>query len=540
VIEDVSAGVESGEEVLVRGGRTFAVTRLDSDAWITAFSDDGTVDTSWATSGKRLVPMAGTSSTVEDALIDGAGRIVIAGTASTASTTKMQMVRVGPTGTLDTAFAGDGTFDAVTQSSGPTSVSRRGNGYVLTGGLENSLVVAAVRRDGTRVTAFAKNGVRRVPIVTESAITVRDVSVEPSGQVVAVAETTTPRGDREITLLRYRKNGTPDPTFGQRGIATTAIRGSDLLPDAVRRDAVGRYLVSFVIDDGTRHFTALARFTPTGRPDSTFGPDGRRILVPDLLDTSAQTRFALDDVGRAVVATQRNDDEVLVARVRANGTLDPTFGEGGAIIIDRSLSSAWNLRQIAVLTTGRIALADMGARRIVHLRSDGSLDLGYALGGARDMALDGSFADAAVAFGANGDLVAVASELSTDTRIARLTSDASLDASFGTAGILTIPAAPTSSPQVTRAVLRNDGSVVFTGFGGGPTGTFTGYGSMIGVVAPNGVLDASFSGDGIARIDVAPQRADIAVALAVRGRRAVVGVTVLDAGERLALARVVL
>jgi uncharacterized delta-60 repeat protein len=541
VIEDVSVGTEFGKEVLVKGGRTFAVTQLESDAWITAFADDGSVDTSWATSGKRLVPMDGTTPTVEDAVIDGAGRIVIAGSAVTGGTTKMQVVRVGPTGDLDTAFAGDGTFVGVpVRTPGATSISRRGTGYVLSGGSDAGLVTTALKANGTLASAFGSNGVRRVRIVSSSQVQMRDVLIEPSKRVVAVAGTMNKKGEEELSLLRYRSNGTPDPTFGRGGAVTMAISGSDVSPDAVRRDASGRYVVSMVVADGTRHFTVLARFTPSGQPDTTFGPDGRRVLVPALLDTSAPTRLALDDVGRAVVATQLNDEIVVVARVRPNGTPDPTFGEGGAIVVDRALSSVWRFRQMAVLSSGRIALADMGARRIVHLRSDGSLDAGFGPGGVRDIALDASYSDSTISFRADGAFAVVHSATGGDTRIARMASDASLDGAFGAGGVLTIPGTPMSSFSVTRTVLRSDGSVVVSGVRGSTSQPISTLSTAIGVVTPGGALDTSFSGDGIAVVDLARQRADFPVALSVRGRRVVVAAAVFGDSESGVIARVVL
>jgi uncharacterized delta-60 repeat protein len=539
VIEDVSVETEFGKEVLVAGGRIFAVTQLESDAWITAFADDGSVDTSWATSGKRLVPMDGTTPTVEDAIIDGAGRIVIAGSAVMGGTTMMQAVRVGATGVLDTAFAGDGTFVGVqVRSPGATSISRRGTGYVLSGASDAGLITTALRADGTRASSFGSNGVRRVRVVSSSQVQMRDVLIEPNKRVVALAGTMNKKGEEELTLLRYRRSGTPDPTFGNGGVVTMAIAGSDVSPDAVRRDASGRYVVSMVVADGSRHFTVLARFTPSGQPDTSFGPNGRRILVPGLLDTSAPTRLALDDVGRAVVATQLNDEIVVVARVRPNGTPDPTFGEGGAIVVDRALSNAWQFRQMAVLSSGRIALADMGARRIVHLRSDGSLDAGYGPGGARDIALDASYANSTISFRADGSFVVAHSAPGGDTRIARMASDASLDGAFGAGGVLTIPGTPATSLSVTRTVLRSDGSVVLVGVRGSTSLPISKLSTALGVVTSAGALDPTFSGDGIAVVDLARKRADLPVALSVRGRRAVVAAAVIGDNDRGVIARV--
>ena len=129
----------------------------------------------------------------------------------------------------------------------------------------------------------------------------------------------------------FTPDGLPDPAFGG-GIVTTDVSESGDAPHGVAIDGAGRIVVagvegaSFVDSD----FMAL-RYTPDGALDADFGNDGIVTTNLDGADDSADgaaRAVAVDAVGRIVVMGERWDD-IIVARDRADGALDPAFAEGG-------------------------------------------------------------------------------------------------------------------------------------------------------------------------------------------------------------------
>jgi uncharacterized delta-60 repeat protein len=137
----------------------------------------------------------------------------------------------------------------------------------------------------------------------------------------AVTAATAPIADAATTT------GSIDTTFGTNGwvsIAGSSVPGLGTVGDAVSLPN-GDILLA-----GS---TGLARLLPTGKPDTSFGSGGST-TVPGA------------GVGGGVIAVQSNgeiiyatatappaggNDEWEVARLTANGALDPTFGTGGIV-----------------------------------------------------------------------------------------------------------------------------------------------------------------------------------------------------------------
>ena len=153
--------------------------------------------------------------------------------------------------------------------------------------------------------------------------------MQPDGNFV-VAGSTTSGDETDFFLARYRRDGTPDPSFGTGGIVVTDFAG--------RADAVGALLL---LDDGSivaagssaalgpsgvpgQADFAVARYRPDGSPDASFGSDGRTIT-----DRGGEER-AIDveayPLGRIVIAGPGGS-----ARYESDGSLDASFGDGGTL-----------------------------------------------------------------------------------------------------------------------------------------------------------------------------------------------------------------
>ena len=76
---------------------------------------------------------------------------------------------------------------------------------------------------------------------------------------------------------------------------------------------------------------AIARYEPNGELDPTFGANGV-VTDPVAGQYAAATSIALDTAGR-VVAAGFADQKVAVARYRADGSVDRTFGANGSTTV---------------------------------------------------------------------------------------------------------------------------------------------------------------------------------------------------------------
>jgi uncharacterized delta-60 repeat protein len=255
--------------------------------------------------------------------------------------------------------------------------------------------------------------------------------------------------------------GTLDPFFSHDGIQTAFPNGG--VAYAVAIDHHDRIVVAGSTL-GRHADIAIARFTPGGRLDPTFGHGGK--VVTDLGANDYAFDVAVEDDGGIVVVGERAaaaSDRFVVQRYRPNGTLDPGFANGGTALtwFGRRFQSA---SAVAITPDGHIVVA-------------GSTSNG----------------------------------ITSRSAVARYLPDGRLDRSFGGDGRVTTDVSP-SAEQFTDVVVQPDGRIVAAGWA--EVSLVPVFDAVRYTTA--GRLDATFDGDGISRVDVAPG-ADRARAIARQG-----------------------
>jgi uncharacterized delta-60 repeat protein len=176
--------------------------------------------------------------------------------------------------------------------------------------------------------------------------------------------------------------------------------------------------------------------------------------------------------GRVVVAGVLADDKnVLVARLRADGSLDPTFGRGGVVL----LKNLWILDEVEVRADGKVLLmADVTTRRtaIYQLDADGGLDASFGSGG-RVLLPAPSIGEVSpetgvMAVQADGRILAAerGNEPAGGILISRYRPDGSPDSTFGSGGtvIWSGPALHTPWPDSIGATADGGVQMVLEGF----------------------------------------------------------------------------
>jgi len=306
-----------------------------------------------------------------------------------------------------------------------------------------------------------------------------------------------------VTGAAVRAAGELDPDFGTGGKVITALHPANVTTQAVLVQADGAIVIAGSI--ATTFGDALvARYAPDGTLDPTFSA-GPVVVTP--LGTS--TSYFLDVVqqadGTLVAAGLAKDaggdyDGALV-RYLADGSLDASFGAGG--IVRTPLGSAGGaFTDVLVDPDGKLVTAGSAVGVVVHglvarYLADGSLDATFGSGGLATTDL-GDVGFNALARQADGGLVAAGVAIVGPTEnfvVARFDADGTLDATFGSGGIVVTPIGALRD-FATGVVVQPDGKIVVAG------STLSAGASMPSRVAvvrylADGTLDATFGLGGI-------------------------------------------
>jgi uncharacterized delta-60 repeat protein len=155
--------------------------------------------------------------------------------------------------------------------------------------------------------------------------------------------------------MRYTSSGILDTTFGVNGVETSTVGVRDSFINSIAIDSSGKIVAGGSSDDGTKQNATILRYTPSGVLDSSFGVGGVRISTIGL-SNSYFFSIAIDSSSR-IVAGGSNDgvpgSNSTIARYTPSGVLDSSFGVGG---VRTSAIGVWDspLLSIAIDASGRI------------------------------------------------------------------------------------------------------------------------------------------------------------------------------------------
>ena len=266
---------------------------------------------------------------------------------------------------------------------------------------------------------------------------------------------------------------------------------------------------------------------------------GAAALLGSARANVAGTDIAVQGDGRATVVGSDGLGFV-VARFTPRGTLDRSFGRRGRLAIHLPGASAGGARSVALFRDGRILVAGTftigGVRRFSALRLQprGHLDENFGTGGVVVTGPAGAQLEA-MALQPEGELVLAGSVPAGPRRsvlVMRLLADGAPDPVFGRGGVVDSTGAQLAGRARDVRVLRDGRIVLAASVEGGRAARAT---FLAARLTPAGAFDPTFSGDGIARITTTSRRmrggGAAALALGSQGRLILAG-TARGAGGR--------
>lgn len=329
------------------------ITTTLSDFGVLRYNSNGTLDATFGTGGQALDPVADFSVVAHGAFLQPDGKIVVVG--------GLQPIQGGPTnpgavlarfnanGTLDTSFGQGGTvvtrFPGVPNHPGGGSLNAvlvQADGKILAGGgvqpcsnprnsaCASLTALARYNPDGTLDTAFGSGGV-----------------VQANAQsfgVIALGE------DAAGDIFVQDGHGGAQPTVGEfspAGVPQSQVTFSPPLTVATGFQPNGSYAVGQSVADGTtrdRDAQVVLKSLPAGAAVAGFTNPPFDYAAPGANGSESANAFAFGPGGKIVVAgihctnqpargACQSPEQTGVARLNASGSLDTTFGNGGALTI---------------------------------------------------------------------------------------------------------------------------------------------------------------------------------------------------------------
>jgi uncharacterized delta-60 repeat protein len=363
---------------------------------------------------------------------------------------------------------------------------------------------------------------------------VKEIALAPDGGILLL------RNSNQSFLLKYRPDGTLDPSFDTDGKAdatnidihagahTMLVQG-----DGKILFAGTRYNSNFGAD-GSK--ALIMRYTADGKPDPSWGTDGAAYFSFGTRDASFEA-LAVQGDGKVIAVGQAGPGGIrgnwVVARFNPNGSLDTTFsGDGSVVVAFPDNGDSHEARGVAlqadgrIVVTGRVDGYNAGTYTgigVVRLTPDGMLDPTFDGDGRAvfNWGLSPSTAGGEVAMRA--DQILVSGSINNRPGLYRLNPDGSPDTTFGGGDGLFTHLLTTLSGSQDMALLP-DGHVVLAGTVS--AGGFLGGDMAVVMVRQDGTPETDFGNGGVATVDFGGGEGTKTVALQPDGK-------VLAAGRKL-------
>ncbi len=385
---------------------------------LAAATRNGDLDRNFGTNGLQLVDIGDGFAGYTDMALDAQGRIILAGSTNTGPATgwDFAVARLLPDGSPDLSFSFDGKAELAV---GPGdsqdlvfAVLVQHDGRIVVAGLANSptsgngqdMAFARFLANGDVDTSFGAGGKVFIHFGlaggSNGADTVRGLAQLPDGKLIGAGFTAVLNQADDMAIVKLNTDGTRDTSFGSGGRVTVsfALSAEHLMDQAssVAIDSAGRIVVAGVTAKSTADDLdfAVARLLPNGQLDPNFSGDGRATVAFDMAANLQDMTYGLhvDPDGSVVLVGSAMDvgQDIAIARLRPDGSLDPAFGNNGKVTIPFDLGSGntdvgFSIGRhpdgryfIVGITTAEVPLAHCLATQLLP---NGQLDPGFGVVG---------------------------------------------------------------------------------------------------------------------------------------------------------------
>jgi uncharacterized delta-60 repeat protein len=387
---------------------------------------------------------------------------------------------------------------------------------------------------------FGTGGTAVIPFPTPngppSAASASAIAVQGDKTVLAGSDFNVTDSFGDFAVARLNKDGSLDQSFGTGGEVTISF-GQNTQAGATAVAVQGNKIVvaGFSVDfDTGQQVFAVARLNRDGSLDQGFGTGGEVTITFTGSDAAAGVAIQGNKivVAGTTFLTNGNED-VAVARLNKDGSLDSRFGTGGEVTFGFGTSTIGTASAVAIqddriLVAGGASAGGSSDFAVARLNKDGSLDQSFGTGGEVTFKVGNGGPASSMAL--QGDKIVLAGSVgSTDPNVvaqfgvARLNRDGSLDTTFGQGGqvTFTFASAPGETDFASAVTVQGDEIVV--------AGTAQNTTSDLAVARLNkdGSLDSTFGSGGKVTTDF-PGSSAFGAGVVVQDGDIIVAGTLLD------------
>lgn len=232
--------------------------------------------------------------------------------------------------------------------------------------------------DGKLQDAFGNHGVVVSTLMKDDVANA--MAVDGSGNIFLAGYMTKPSGDKFAVIAKYKSDGNLDTTFDSNGARVIGLAGKSTIANAIMLDNQGRIIFA----GSHNHDVFVARLKPNGSNDSTFGSGGGFVFGGAYDDVAND--LTLDANQNILVAgttrSSPSNQNIAVARITPTGTLDTTFGTGGIASFDNA-GKADEAAAILVDGNGRILVTGKsgGGMAVARFTASGAPDTSFGTHG---------------------------------------------------------------------------------------------------------------------------------------------------------------
>jgi uncharacterized delta-60 repeat protein len=327
--------------------------------------------------------------------------------------------------------------------------------------------------DGSLDQTFGNGGILELNYSVATGI--QYLAVQTDGKIVGCGFGITEQQKYNWTIIRLNPDGSYDNTFGNGGIVLTHLSETTEVANCVRLLPGGEILASGLAFDSASNIVqyVIVRYKTDGSLDPAFGAGGIvRYPVPGGGDALIQGMISLQSDGKIVLCGNTKfgkRNTVTLARFSPDGTNDKTFGDNGLVIDSTGLQNGTYTLAIGpddkIVVPGWVYINDLVSSEFSVLRynADGARDKNFARDG-QFVGPTGSAYDAVVQ--PDGKII-VAGRVMNDTvqrrpTVCRLLASGELDPWFGIVGFFSLN--EVIPGNINAVTFDNMGRIIGTGY----------------------------------------------------------------------------
>jgi uncharacterized delta-60 repeat protein len=373
------------DQKIVAGGMSYDPT-YTATATVFRFLTDGSIDTDFATNGIFSYSLDNEANIFGCSIREN-GKIVLAGSTTDYTDSKILLLQLNSDGTLDDSFGDDGVVvQKISLLNGSfedygLALTLQDDGMILVAGrsldINANFEPAIVRftENGVIDPDFGTNGVARLS-VEEIDNDFDCIVLQEDGKIVVSGHYQLGLSYFGMLVARYNSDGTLDDSFADDGVFIDTFSNIDDEGFGVAINSEGKILVSgFTVTEDYDYSMLLMQLTTTGELDMDFGSGGIVISNLGVYDVGSSISIQSDDkilvAGSSGELPPAGDSEMAVWRYNPDGTLDDSFGDEGISLIqfENSYDEATSM---AIQSNGNIVIAGKS-------RNNGMQDIDFAM-----------------------------------------------------------------------------------------------------------------------------------------------------------------